>query len=109
MTVQRQLLESLLLTRGLRTMTLMMIKSSFFLYLFFVGSVQGFFHDFSFSLHFLEVSHLTWRARHSQPLVATRICFLFCHQLAFERLVIRRAVEIATPWSVGLFVIIGTK
>jgi len=39
-------------------MTLMMIKFSFFLYLFFVGSVQGFFHDFSFSLHFLEVSHV---------------------------------------------------
>jgi len=49
------------------------------------------------------------RARHSQPLFATRICFLFCNQLAFERLVIRRAVEIATPWSVVLFVIIGTK
>ena len=34
--------------------------------------------------------------------------FFFCNQLAFDRLVIRRAVEIATPWSVGLFVIIGT-
>jgi hypothetical protein len=52
---------------------------------------------------------LTWRARHSQPLFATRICFVFCNQLAFERLVIRRAVEIQTPWLVGLFVIIGTK
>jgi len=36
---------------------------------------------------------LTWRARHSQPLFATRIFFLFCNQLAFEGLVIRRAVE----------------
>jgi hypothetical protein len=33
----------------------------------------------------------------------------FCNQLAFARLVIRRAVEMETPRSVGLFVIIGTK
>ena len=37
------------------------------------------------------------------------LAFFFCNQLAFDRLVIRRAVEIANPWSVGLFVIIGTK
>jgi hypothetical protein len=54
---------------------------------------------------------LTWRARHSPPLfaTATKICVLFCNQLAFDRLLIRRAVEPASPWSVGLFVIVGTK
>jgi hypothetical protein len=37
----------------------------------------------------------TWRARHSQPLFATRTC-VFCNQLAYGRLVIRRAVKLAT-------------
>ena len=47
-------------------------------------------------------------ARHSQPLFATRLCFLFCNQLASARLVIRRAVEIESPrfvscsWFIGL-------
>jgi hypothetical protein len=86
------------LMRSLKILTLMLIKFSFFLYLFFCGKRTGIFHDFFLLLTFqvLEVSHLTWRARHSQPLFATRICFLFCNQLAraFEGLVIRRAVEI---------------
>ena len=51
---------------------------------------------------------LTWRARHSQPLFATRLYFLFCYQLASARLVIRRSVEIESPrfvsclWFIGL-------
>ncbi len=44
------------------------------------------------SLYVFFLRFLTWRARHSQLLFAARICFLFCNQLAFERLVIRRAV-----------------
>jgi hypothetical protein len=44
---------------------------------------------------------LTWRARHSQPLFATRLCFLFCNHLAFARLVIRRAVEMENLRFVG--------
>ena len=35
-----------------------MITLSSFLYIFIVGSVQGLFYDFSFSLRFLEVSHV---------------------------------------------------
>ena len=35
-----------------------MIKFSFFLYMFIVGSVQGLFSCFSFSLRFREVSHV---------------------------------------------------
>jgi hypothetical protein len=37
----------------------------------------------------------TWRARPSQPLFATRTC-VFCNQLGYGRLVIRRAVKSAT-------------
>jgi hypothetical protein len=48
MTVRRQML----LTRSLRTMTLMLIKFSFFLYLFFVGRVQGLFSCFLFLFTF---------------------------------------------------------
>ena len=62
-----------------------------------------FFFLFAFSSGFSHGGLVT-----AQPLFATRTCVLFCNQLAFDRLVIRRAVEIATPWSVGLFVIIGT-
>jgi len=85
----------------------MLIKFSFSFYII-CGERTGIVFMFFLSLCVL-FRFLTWRARHSQPLFATRICFLFCNQLAFDRLVIRRAVEIATPWSVGLFVIIGTK
>ena len=49
---------------------------------------------------------LTWRARHSQPLFGTRICFL-CNQRAFARLVIRRAVEMKNPRFVGCSLFIG--
>jgi hypothetical protein len=50
---------------------------------------------------------LTWRARHSQPLFATRLPdFLFCNQRASASLVIRRALEIESLqlnlWSLGL-------
>ena len=50
---------------------------------------------------------LTWRARHSQPLFATRFSiFLVCNQRASARLVIRRAVEIESLqlnlWYLGL-------
>ena len=49
---------------------------------------------------------LTWRARHSQPLFATRICFL-CNQRPFARLVIRRAVEMKNTRFVGCSWFIG--
>jgi hypothetical protein len=82
-----------------------MIQFSFFLYMFIVGSVQGLFYDFLSLYVFLRF--LTWRARDSQPLFATRICFL-CNQRAFARLVIRRAVEmqnlrfVGCSWFIGL-------
>jgi hypothetical protein len=50
---------------------------------------------------------LTWRPRHSQPLFATRLCFLLSNQLASARLVIRRAVEIGSPRFVGCSWFIG--
>jgi hypothetical protein len=71
----------MILTHSLRILTLTLIKFSFFFLCFFVGTYRDCFHDFSFSLRFLEVSHV--ETRHSQPLFATRICFLFCNQLAF--------------------------
>ena len=52
------------LTRSLRILTLMLIKFSFFLYLFFLWEAyRDCFHDFSFSLRFLEVSHVEASSR----------------------------------------------
>jgi len=72
--------------------------SEFFLYLFFCGKRTGIVCMIFLSLY-VFLSFLTWRARHSQPLFATRLCFLFCTQLAFARLVIRRAVDFGL-WSI---------
>ena len=76
----------------------------FLLYMFIVGSVQGFFSpDFSFSLRFLEVSHVEGS---SLPTSLRYQIFLFCNQRASARLVIRRAVEIESHqlnlWYLGL-------
>ena len=57
---------------------------------------------------FLEVSHVEGSASLTTSLRYQDL-LSFCNQLAFARLVIRRAVEMETPRSVGLFVIIGTK
>ena len=75
-----------------------------------MGSVRDCFHDFFLLLTFqvLEVSHVKGSSL-TTSLRYQDLLFFFCNQLGFERLVIRRTVEIATPWSVGLFVIIGTK
>jgi hypothetical protein len=59
------------------------------------GTVFMFFSPFAFSFC---LRLRTWRARHSQPLFATRTC-VFCNQLAYGRLVIRRAAEMATLGS----------
>ena len=56
---------------------------------------------------YVFVRSLTWRARHSQPPFATRLCFLFCNQLASARLVIRRAVEMESLQFVGCSWFIG--
>ena len=62
------------------------------------------FHDFSFSLRFLEFSHVEGSSLTTSLRYQT---FLFCNQRAFTRLVIRRAVEIETLlqlnlWNLGL-------
>jgi len=81
--------------------------SEFFCYLFFCGKRTGIAFMIFLSLY-VFLRFLTWRARHSQPLFTTRLCFLFCNQLASARLVIRRAVEIESPrfvscsWFIGL-------
>ena len=58
------------------------------------------FHDFSFSLRFLEFSHV------EGPSLTTSLryqTFLFCNQRAFTRLVIRRAVEIESLLQLNLW------
>jgi len=47
----------------------------------------------------VEGSSLTTSLRYQE------LSLFFCNQLAYGRLVIRRAVEVANPRSVGLFVI----
>ena len=76
----------------------------FFSLYFLWEAYRDFFHAF-LSLY-IFVRSLTWRARHSQPLFTTRICFL-CNQRAFARLVIRRAVEMKNPRFVGCSWFIG--
>ena len=64
---------------------------------------RDFFPDFSFSLRFLEVSHVEGS---SLPTSLRYQIFLFCNQRASARLVIRRAVEIESLqlnlWYLGL-------
>ena len=103
--VPRQVLP----TRSLKTLTLpLMIKFSFFFSIYvYCGKRTGIVFMIFLSLY-VFLSFLTWRARHSQLLFATRLCFPFCNQLASARLVIRRAVEIESlqlvscSWSPGL-------
>jgi hypothetical protein len=61
------------------------------------GTVFMFFSPFAFVFVLLRLR--TWRARPSQPLFATRTCVFFCNQLGYGRLVIRRAVTLATLGS----------
>ena len=82
-----------------------MITFSSFLYMFIVGSVQGLFYDFSFSLRFLEVSHVEGSSLTSFRYQA--LFSFFCNQQASARLVIRRAVEIGGPRFVGCSWFIG--
>ena len=58
------------------------------------------FHDFSFSLRFLEVSHVGGSSLTTSLRYQT---FLFCNQRASARLVIRRAVEIESLLQLNLW------
>jgi hypothetical protein len=82
-------------------LTLMLVRFTLCLLLSFLWEAyRDCFHVFSLPLRlcffvFVFLRLRTWRARHSQPLFATRTC-VFCNQLAYGRLVIRRAVKLAT-------------
>ena len=60
-------LTPMILTRSLlsRILTLMLIRFKFFSYMSFVGSVQGLFSCFSFSLRSLPVSHMEGSSLHN--------------------------------------------
>jgi hypothetical protein len=76
--------------------TLTLVRLAFSLLLCFLWEAyRDCFHVFLSLCVFVFLRLRTWRARHSQPLFATRTC-VFCNQLANGRLVIRRAVELAT-------------
>ena len=81
-----------------------MIQFSYFLYICLLREAyRDCFHDFSFSLRFLEVSHVEGSSLTTSLRYQT---FLFCNQRASARLVIRRAVEIESLqlnlWTLGL-------
>ena len=90
-------------------LTLTLVRPEFFFSLSLVGSLPGLFSCFSLSLSLrfppashVEGSSLTTSLRYQD-------LRFFCNQLAYGRLVIRRAVEMENPRFVGLFVIVGTK
>jgi hypothetical protein len=98
--IVRLLLTTMLLSLSL-ILTLTLVRLAVCLLLYFLWEAyRDCFHVFlSLCVFFFVFLRLrTWRARHSQPLFATRTC-VFCNQLAYGRLVIRRAVKLATLGS----------
>ena len=103
--IVRLLLTTMLLSLSL-ILTLTLVRLAVCLLLYFLWEAyRDCFHVFLslcvfFFFVFVVFPRLrTWRARHSQPLFATRTCVFFCNQLAYGRLVIRRAVELQTLGS----------
>ena len=77
-------------------LTLTLVRPEFFS-LSLVGSVQGLFSCFSLSLRFPPASHVEGSSL-TTSLRYQDLSF-FCNQLSYGRLVIRRAVEMATLGS----------
>jgi hypothetical protein len=98
--IVRMLLTTMPLSLSL-ILTLTLVRLAVCLLLYFLWEAyRDCFHVFLSLCVFLFLfsSGFARGARHSQPLFATRPC-VFCNQLAYGRLVIRRAVKLATLGS----------